>query len=74
MRLADTLAYNHSERASAPANTMTFRSLATLLVLAVAAAAAHADDAALSKSEPNAPLSLRSDALPAVDRVVVRKS
>src|SRR5205814_10692198 len=50
---------------------MTFRTLATILVLALAAAAARPD------SLPNAqPAALRppSDTLPAVDRVLVRKA
>ncbi|MGH8133006.1 MAG: L,D-transpeptidase family protein [Steroidobacteraceae bacterium] len=48
---------------------MSFRTLATTLVLACAVGAAHAD--ALSQAQP---VSLRADALPEVDRVVVKKS
>jgi murein L,D-transpeptidase YafK len=48
---------------------MIFRNLAAALTLACAAVAAHGD--ALPVTEP---VSLRSDTLPAVDRVVVKKT
>lgn len=73
MRRAATLAYNRFKAPVAIANIMTFRTLATFLVLAAAAATAHAD-AALSQNEPRAPQSLEAATLPPVDHVVVKKS
>ena len=70
---AARLAYNNLQLAVTTAKIMTFRTLATFLVLAGAAGAVHAD-AALSKPEAGGPAALASSGLPSVDHVVVRKS
>ncbi len=53
---------------------MNLRHLAVTLALALAAGAAHADGAPQAQLPPGEPVSLRTDALPVVDRVLVRKS
>lgn len=52
---------------------MNFRNLALTLAMACAAAAAHADSLAVAEATTQ-PLSLQTETLPAVDRVLVKKS
>jgi murein L,D-transpeptidase YafK len=52
---------------------MIFRNLATTLVLACAAVAAHGDSLPVTEASTE-PVSLQTETLPAVDRVVVKKS
>jgi murein L,D-transpeptidase YafK len=52
---------------------MIFRNLATTLILAGAAVAAHGDSLPVTRASTE-PVALTSETLPAVDRVVVKKS
>jgi murein L,D-transpeptidase YafK len=55
-------------------NAMTFRNLVTTLALACVTAAAYGDALPVAATPAAEPVSLQSDTLPAVDRVVVKKS
>jgi murein L,D-transpeptidase YafK len=61
--------YNLLKRVAGQRNVMIFRNLAASLTLACAAVAAHGDSLPVTE-----PVALTSDTLPAVDRVVVKKS
>jgi murein L,D-transpeptidase YafK len=74
MPAALALAYNPREVARSTRNLMNLKSLAGTLTLALAAGAAHADGAPQAQLPPGEPVSLRADALPVVDRVLVKKS
>jgi murein L,D-transpeptidase YafK len=69
MALLEPVAIISPMRVNGLRNVMIFRNLAAALTLACATVAAHGD--ALSVTEP---VSLSSETLPAVDRIVVKKS